>query len=419
MIPADFEPLFPDPWARGLADLALDFEREAAALGALLHPDVADQVADLLRFANSYFSNSIDGNDITPAGIEAAMTHDWAHDPHRRACQEQARAHVEIERTADEWLDDEATLNPLSADTLLELHRALHENVPPSERWVGHPGGTRRERIVPGALRTFDAQVGQHQPPPAASIAPLLARAAEAYEPARLTGLDRAMAFAASHHRLLWVHPFADGNGLVMRLASRLYARALGIGGTRLWTPARGLARARDRYTAALAEADVPPRNERDDLDERDDRSALSREGLTNFTRFFLTTCLNEVRFMRSVLAPDTLAARLEDYVSRRAADVLPGAHAPLSKAASPLLRHCLLGGRVRRGDIAAITGRSLRAVSTIVGQLLDEGLLVTDSRKGPVRLGLPLHALRYLLPDVYPEGADQWSASTPSDHAA
>ena len=67
-------------------------------------------------------------------------------------------------------------------------------------------------------------------------------------------------------------------------------------------------------------------------------------------------------------LALDTLAARLDDHVSRRAAEVLPG-------------------------DIMAITRGSRRAV----------------------RLGLPLRALRYLLPDLYPARADKWDATAPA----
>ena len=398
----------PDASAPGLADLALTFEREAAALGSLLHPDVAEGITDLLRIANSYYSNRIEGNDTTPAGVEAAMRQDWADDPARRSLQRQSLAHVEVERVADEWLHDDAARHPLNADTLSALHRAFFEPVAPEDRWVAHPDGTR-VAIVPGELRDFDVRVGHHVAPPHASLPALLDRAATVYDPARLRGLERTLAFAASHHRLLWIHPFGDGNGRVVRLASRLFARAVGIGGTGLWTPSRGLARDRDRYMAVLAQADLPRRN---DLD---GRGALSMEGLTAFTRYFLERCLDQVHYMREVLALPALGARLDDYAARRHAGLLPGAEHPLPRAAAPLLRHCLLAGRVRRGDIPAITGRSARSATTLVGQLIAEGLLLADSPKGAVRLGLPLHALRYLLPDLYPEGADRWSATAPT----
>jgi Fic family protein len=40
----------------------------------------------------------------------------------------------------------------------------------------------------------------------------------DAYSPKRLEEPKKLPAFAASHHRLLWIHPFRDGNGRVARL---------------------------------------------------------------------------------------------------------------------------------------------------------------------------------------------------------
>ena len=50
------------------------------------------------------------------------------------------------------------------------------------------------------------------------------------------------IAVAAAHHRLLWIHPFLDGNGRVARLLSHaMLLQALDTGG--IWSVARGLAR--------------------------------------------------------------------------------------------------------------------------------------------------------------------------------
>ena len=38
------------------------------------------------------------------------------------------------------------------------------------------------------------------------------------------------------------------------------------------------------------------------------------------------------------------------------------------------------------------------------LAQLLADGLLISDTPKGPVRMGLPLDALGVLLPNLYPE---------------
>lgn len=408
MHPAAMEPLLLTPPPADLAELALTLEREAAALGAMVPPDVVRELGDVLRIANSYYSNRIEGNDTTPAGVMAAMRHEFAADPVRRSLQQLALAHVEVERAAEGWLARGEAPHAAHPDLLARLHDAFYRDLPPEERVVRNARTGDARAIEPGRWRTFEVQVALHVAPPAEAVPACLARIADVYDPARLSGLDRALALAAMHHRLLWVHPFADGNGRVVRLATRLHAQALGIGGVALWSPARGLARARERYMAALAEADLPRRN---DLD---GRGALSREGLVAFTRFFLGACLDQVRYMRGILALDAMSARLADYAARREAGVLPSAGPPLPHGAHAVLHACLASGAIPRGDVPRLIGRGARTASTLVAALLREGLLVTDSPKGPVRLGFPLPALRWLLPELYPEGADAWSPSDP-----
>ena len=66
-----------------------------------------------------------------------------------------------------------------------------------------------------------------------------MARFEEVY--GRLGNFERILASGPMHHRLLWIHPFADGNGRVTRLMSyAVLRRALDTGG--LWSIARGLA---------------------------------------------------------------------------------------------------------------------------------------------------------------------------------
>ena len=114
-----------------------------------------------------------------------------------------------------------------------------------------------RLRIVPGELRTSGVMVGRHVPPNADELPSFLLRFEEAYAPERLSRVHRILAVAAAHHRLLWIHPFFDGNGRVARLMSHAMLLRYGVG-SRLWSAARGLARNAERYKAALAR--VAPR---------------------------------------------------------------------------------------------------------------------------------------------------------------
>lgn len=55
------------------------------------------------------------------------------------------------------------------------------------------------------------------------------------------------------------------------------------------------------------------------------------------------------------------------------------------------------------RGEAAALTGYGERAGRTVPAALLEEGLLVCDTAKGPVRLELRMAAVPYLFPAVFP----------------
>jgi Fic family protein len=106
-----------------------------------------------------------------------------------------------------------------------------------------------------------------------------------------------------------------DGNGRVARLMTHaMLLDALDTGA--VWSVARGLARDDARYKATLAACDL------DRCNDLDGRGALSEEELANFTRFFLETCLDQVRFMRQLVEPNKLRARIlvwaEEEIWRR-----------------------------------------------------------------------------------------------------
>ena len=389
------EPLLPD--SAGLAQPAMALLREASALGGRLHPITRGSVADLLRTINTYHSNLIEGHDTRPRDIERALEGRLSTTPRTRALQLEARAHIEVQRIVERRMESEATLNITSTEFLLFLHREFYERMPAEWRKVRSADGARERTVVPGTLRDEEVDVGRHVPPPPSSLPGLLERFGEAYDPARLTGLDGVIAIAASHHRLLWIHPFLDGNGRVARLFTDAHLRRVGVGGHGLWTASRGFARHRPRYFDALAAADAERRND------YDGRRARSLAALTAFCEFFLGTCLDQVRFMGRLLELDDLLARVEGYAGRRAAG---GIGARLAPQAALLLRDALLRGEFARGDAARITGTSERTARRILGMLVDEKLLVSDTPKGPVRLGLPIHAVGFYFPQLFPEDA-------------
>lgn len=55
------------------------------------------------------------------------------------------------------------------------------------------------------------------------------------------------------------------------------------------------------------------------------------------------------------------------------------------------------------RGEVFRLIGMHPRLGSKIFPPMLNEGLLISDSPKGRVRLGFPTHAAGYWFPELYP----------------
>ena len=162
----------------------------------------------------------------------------------------------------------------------------------------------------------------------------------------------------------------------------------------------RGLARRNADYKAALTWADAPRRN---DLD---GRGNLSNEGLIQFCRFFLEVCLDQVEYMGDLLKLEELIQRIRHYVDLRNRGMVPGPSGekqPLRPEAAGMLQEVLIHGDSTRGDVIQASGLKERTGRNLLGLLLEEGLLVSDTPKGEVRLGFPIHAAGWFFPDLYP----------------
>jgi Fic family protein len=386
------EPVLPPSGGR-FESVALTLHRRAAALATAAHPVTLAALAHLVRVVNSYYSNLIEGARTTPAEIEAAMHSDYSHDPGRAAVQRLAAAHVRVEATIAASLADDPSLSVTSPAFIGGLHRALYETVLPAERVVRSAAG-REAVVIPGELRTEDVQAGRHLAPPPDAIASLLARFDEAYRPDALSEVMRVVAFAASHHRFAWIHPFLDGNGRVARLLSVAYARRIALDAAGLWSISRGFARYQSEYYAALAEAD---QSRRSDLD---GRGTLSLAGLEAWCEFVVRVAEDQMEYMRSLLAPDTLADRLRGYAAYRSqvdAEIAGGG--AWRPEAGELLAALVWRGTIPRGEALRLLPGKERTARSTLSALLRDGIVQSDSHRAAVRLAFPPAAAAILFP--------------------
>ena len=72
--------------------------------------------------------------------------------------------------------------------------------------------------------------------------------------------------------------------------------------------------------------------------------------------------------------------------------------------ALRPLHYLFLTGMEMDRGEFKRMTGLGDRLAVTLLTALVKRGLLASDSVQGRVRFGVPMHALRFYFPALWPE---------------
>ncbi len=381
------EPMLPPPGQKGLEDMAMELAKKGSALAGTLHPIVQKSIGDLVRSMNCYYSNLIEGHDTHPRDIDRAMAEDFSADPEKRDLQLEAKAHIQVQEMIDKG---ESPRNIPSQEFLLWVHYEFCSRLPESLLWVEDPKTGKKLKVIPGEIRTDEVIVGKHVPPLAENLDRFLTRFEEAYSPQQLSGVQQIIAIAASHHRFAWIHPFRDGNGRVARLYSHAYFLHTDIGCS-LWSVSRGLASNVEQYKAALMAADSPRQG---DLD---GRGNLSQQTLIDFCSFFLSTCIDQVDFMSSLLSTDELLNRMDMYIKEEVSAKR------LLKGSFALLREALYAGEFKRSKAEEITGYQERQARKILTKLVSKGYLISDTERAAVRLGFNHHALERWLPKLYP----------------
>jgi Fic family protein len=385
-------PLMPEA-SGDLFDIALDIYRKSASLGGQLHPTSRKALVEFLRLTNSYYSNLIEGHYTHPVDIERAIKDDFAAEPAVRNRQMEARAHIEVQKIIEAKIET-GEIRVCTSDFIRLIHQLFYERLA-KEFWIVRNEETGEEQeVVPGHFRQAAVKVGRHIPPGLEEIAGLMDRFVEVYAPESYRGTDRLLAAAASHHRLAWIHPFLDGNGRVARLFTDGYLIYTGMDGYGLWTISRGFARHRENYVQNLADADAPRQGD------VNGRGHLTQRGLDRFCRFFLETCMDQITFMGSLLDIDGMLDRLRGYIELRNQKMIPGV-LPIKSEAYFLLREAFLAGEFARGESARISGLGERTARQVLRLLTEEGLLVSDTPKAPVRLAFSAATATYWLPDL------------------
>ena len=375
-----------------IADVIADLATSSATLGKALHPRTAANLADLVRVMNTYYSNLIEGHNTRPRDIERALAGELDKDEERRNLQLEAAAHVRVQREVDRMGNQGVLPPPASREFILWLHREFYRGAPAAMLLIK----TERTQLPmePGEWRTRPEEnvaVGRHVPPSGARVVDFMRYFEERFRVQTMGRATQIMAIAAAHHRFNYIHPFLDGNGRVSRLMSHAMAWSANISSRGLWSISRGLARgleSRTDYKQMMDRADSPREG---DLD---GRGNLSQKALQEFVVWFLRVCLDQIVFMSDLFELDSLMERLKTYV-------LINPH--LKPEGAALLQEALIRGEFERGEVSRITGLPERTARRVLNDVLNVGLLASETPKGAVSLRFPSEALEDLFPRLYP----------------
>lgn len=340
---------------------------------------------------NAHYSNLIEGHNTLPKDIARALEGALDENEGRRDLQLEAASHVRLQAKIDMLAADGNLHEPASVDFIKWLHGEFYRDVP--EAMLHVRSNDPSHVMPPGQWRSVaadDVVVGRHLPPGSVNVERFMTYFEDRYRFADLGKSSRIIAMATAHHRLNYIHPFPDGNGRVSRLMSHAMGHAAGIGAHGLWSVSRGLARglaSRTEYKRMMDLADSPREN---DLD---GRGNLSQRALVDFVRWFLEVCLDQVRFMGSLFELEMLIDRLKNLAER---------HFEMRSEASRLLQEAAIRGEFERGEAARITGLPERSARRVLNEVIDKGLLGSETPKGPVSLRFTADAAEIAFPRLF-----------------
>ncbi len=369
---------------------------EASKLEGSHTPQILQSVKNLLYTVNSYYSNKIESEGTHIIDIERAMQKNYSTDFKKRNLQILSLVHIEVQKECEEYFKSNPLASPYDKKFILSLHEKFYskDGMKPFLK-INSDG--MNDNIIPGKIRERDVKVGNHIAPSSDKLDSLMNEFEYLYNKS-LNSSDtvKIIHILSSHHRLMWVHPFLDGNGRTSRLALDGAFASMNMGGYGLWNISRGLARNSNDYKNNLSYADMPRQGA------RDGKGSLSSNSLNYFVNFMLDVSLDQVAYMNKHLKLNSLTSKIEIYV-QRVNDGLLGID-PLPNHSEKIFRYLLLSGECKRGKIPDIIGMKERTASRVISELLKRNFIESDTKAGAIRLKIGASMASYLFPMLVPE---------------
>ncbi len=348
----------------------------AGRLAGRLPKTTLDQVGSLLQITNAYYTTVLDGLETKPAELARSLR-----SKRTQQLTSQAAGHIYTQQACQRLID------------IFGPRLAWEDMVSPA--WTARVHGRlfMRRRASAFAVPQHPAaeELAQGQPPSGERLPDLGGQLDQTSEVrtrllmqmgtvygAPEDQRSRIISAMAYHHRLACSDPFEGGGGQLARLLTHLQLHYLGLSAS-LWSLQRGLAGRQDTYEHYLGD--------------------VGRSEPYGFIEFMLDTCLEQMKFMDTLLNPKHLRDKLSNaFINspeiQRAA-IKPGC----AKAIHILFSH----GEVSRSDFKVFTGLGEKLATEQVAKLVALGLVVAPTPKSrQLYPGIPLWFAEMLFPELH-----------------
>lgn len=240
--------LYEPRWDSKLASTIIELEKlREKRLGGPVPPYVFVQLKNIFQILESLGSARIEGNNTTLAEFVEKIIED----PERKIRNEKDREIDNIEKAIG-FIEGNVTKETKFDRALIsEIHKILVEGLtfPPRGEGARYPGQLRPINV--------NIEKSSHVPPEALKVPEYFEELME-FINQPLSTQYHLLAVAISHHRMVWIHPFDNGNGRLVRMFTYAFLIKQGfqVKDYRILNPTAIFCMDRDEYYRMLSLAD-------------------------------------------------------------------------------------------------------------------------------------------------------------------
>lgn len=352
-----------------ITDLIMELEKlRYKEFAGMTNPLIFNQIRGIFQMLESIGSSRIEGNNTT---IMDYVENTKIEDPSLHTPMEQIKEIQNIEN-AMRYIEDNIHYMPISAMFIRELHQITVAGLSYKKEGAAHPGCFREQNVRIGGSK--------HVPVDYTQVIPLMQELIEFVNREDAPKYDL-LKIAIAHHRFVWIHPFENGNGRVVRLFTyALLLKSVFKSRERIINPTAVFCSNRDDYYTYLSIADKG-----------------TDEGMLAWAEYMLKGLKIELEKIdrlsdSNILRDRVLLPSLEDAYSRKF--LTPESYAILVVAVKAEKQI------IQSGDlIKALPGKSSSDRSRLIRTLVNDKMLAPVSEGA--RRYYPVFSNNYLLRSI------------------